>query len=254
MLLRLTGIPVCLCLSVCESVGFLASSSVPVHRFLQNVRRTYSDGGYSNALRFTFVRSVVSQFPTDKSLIRRTKYHYLIYVHEMVCDNRLYGNMQVCYCNIMYNRNMAAIEKFRLTFCFHWISNGLLTLTMVAMYVWSNIVTQSLNNFCNGKALMRCFVCCLVTHYSQQYKNIECTTKTAFKVNLFRWQQYNIVGLHVKWLLFLSILTRFWVSWQALRKCSNIKDNGNACSGYRADTCRQTTEGQTDRQGSCWSW
>jgi hypothetical protein len=61
------------------------------------------------------------------------------------------------------------------------------------MYVWSNIVTQSLNNFCNGKALMRCFVCCLVTHYSQQYKNIECTTKTAFKVNLFRWQQYNIL-------------------------------------------------------------
>ena len=36
-----------------------------------------------------------------------------------------------------------------------------------------------------------------------------------------------------------------------LGKGSNIKDNGNASSGFRADTCRQKTEGQTDRQGSC---
>ena len=65
-------------------------------------------------------------------------------------------------------------------------------------YIWSNIVAPSLNNCCNGKTTMRCCVYCLVTHYSQQYKNIECRTKTAFMANLFCPQQYDIVGLYVK--------------------------------------------------------
>lgn len=114
------------------------------------------------------------------------------------------------------------------------------------MYIRSNIVAPSLNNCCNGKATMRCCVYCLVPPYSQQYKDIESRTKTAFMANLFCRKQYDMVGLYVKCLIFLFDFKQILSFLQASLQCSNIEGNGNVYSGCRAEACRQTTEGQTD--------
>lgn len=83
---NISTVCVCLCVSSLVSLSHLLYQFTD---FYKTSQEHFSDGGHPNALWFTFLRLVLSQFRKDKHLRQRTKYHHLIYIHDI-------DHMEIC--------------------------------------------------------------------------------------------------------------------------------------------------------------